>query len=161
MKKFIKFIPCITTLAIMILIFIFSGQNADESTKSSTGFIHFIINIFDSLFNQKHDLSITRDIEHFVRKAAHFTIYSLLGFNASWMFLWVINNVKKRAVLWMSAIFCFIYACTDEIHQMFSAGRSASFSDVILDTLGAVFGSAAFLLFILAYTYFKQKKVIK
>ena len=46
MRKFQKFIPCITTLAIMVLIFIFSGQNADESTKSSTGFIHFIINIF-------------------------------------------------------------------------------------------------------------------
>ena len=34
----------------------------------------------------------------------------------------------------------FLYACSDEFHQFFIAGRSAQFTDVMIDTCGALIG---------------------
>ena len=41
----------------------------------------------------------------------------------------------------MSILFSFLYACTDELHQIFVPGRSAQFRDILIDTLGASFGA--------------------
>ena len=43
--------------------------------------------------------------------------------------------------LTMSILFSFLYACTDELHQIFVPGRSAQFQDILIDTLGASFGA--------------------
>lgn len=43
--------------------------------------------------------------------------------------------------LTMSILFSFLYACTDELHQIFVPGRSAQFRDILIDTLGASFGA--------------------
>ena len=37
-------------------------------------------------------------------------------------------------------VFCYLYACTDEIHQLFIQGRSGSFTDTIIDFIGCLFG---------------------
>ena len=50
-----------------------------------------------------------------------------------------LNPIKYP--LTMSILFSFLYACTDEIHQIFVPGRSAQFRDVLIDTLGASFGA--------------------
>lgn len=47
-----------------------------------------------------------------------------------------------KYTLAMSILFSFLYACTDELHQIFVPGRSAQFRDVLIDTLGASFGIA-------------------
>ena len=49
-----------------------------------------------------------------------------------------LNSVKYA--LAMSIFLSFLYACTDELHQIFVPGRSAQFRDVLIDTLGASFG---------------------
>ena len=33
---------------------------------------------------------------------------------------------------------CFLYACTDELHQLFIAGRSAEIKDVLIDSFGSL-----------------------
>ena len=40
----------------------------------------------------------------------------------------------------LSSLFCFIYACTDEFHQLFVMGRSCEIRDVLIDTLGSFVG---------------------
>ena len=50
-----------------------------------------------------------------------------------------LNSVKYA--LAMSITLSFLYACTDEIHQIFVPGRSAQFRDILIDTLGASFGA--------------------
>ena len=148
MKRKLKFLPCITTLAVMTMIFIFSAQNAAESSQTSTGFMQFIINIVNTLFNTEHNPSIAEEIDFFVRKTAHFCIYALLGFNVCWMFIWLIEKIKKSNAIILSALFCFVYACTDEVHQLFSSGRSCRFADVLLDSAGGIFGAICFLILI-------------
>ena len=49
-----------------------------------------------------------------------------------------LNSVKYA--LAMSIFLSFLYACTDELHQIFVPGRSAQFRDILIDTLGASFG---------------------
>ena len=45
-------------------------------------------------------------------------------------------SVKTAAALG----FCFLYACTDELHQYFVPGRACRFKDVMIDTAGAFTG---------------------
>ena len=47
------------------------------------------------------------------------------------------DNWKKILI---SIGLAFLYACSDEIHQLFVNGRSGEFTDVLLDTCGAGFG---------------------
>ena len=148
MKNKLKYLPCITTLAVMIIIFIFSSQNAEDSSQTSTGFMQFIINIVNSVFNTCHSPSLAQEIDFFVRKAAHFSIFARLGLNVCWMLVWLREYITKSNAVLASAIFCFIYACTDEMHQLFSSGRSCRFADVILDTAGGIFGAICFLILI-------------
>ena len=60
-----------------------------------------------------------------------------------------------KYTLAMSILFSFLYACTDELHQIFVPGRSAQFRDVLIDTLGASFGIAITYLTIKFFTKIK------
>ena len=51
----------------------------------------------------------------------------------------LLNPIKYPLI--MSISLSFLYACTDEIHQIFVPGRSAQFRDILIDTLGASFGA--------------------
>ena len=50
-----------------------------------------------------------------------------------------LNPIKYPLI--MSITLSFLYACTDELHQIFVPGRSAQFRDILIDTLGASFGA--------------------
>ncbi|MBB1503242.1 VanZ family protein, partial [Candidatus Saccharibacteria bacterium] len=62
--------------------------------------------------------------------------------------------------LFMSILLSFLYACTDEIHQIFVPGRSAQFRDVLIDTLGASFGTLIAYLIIKLITKIKEHSKI-
>ena len=78
------------------------------------------------------------DFVFIVRKGAHLTIYLILGVLLMSYFkeLYLVN--KKGLII--AFIICFLYACSDEIHQAFVPGRSAEFRDVLIDSLGSFIG---------------------
>jgi VanZ family protein len=45
-------------------------------------------------------------------------------------------NIKQ--VIIITIIFVFLYACSDEIHQLFVPGREGAIRDVIIDTCGGI-----------------------
>ena len=49
-------------------------------------------------------------------------------------------KIQKKSKIALSAILGVLYAISDEIHQMFSAGRTARIFDVGVDTCGVIFG---------------------
>mgnify|MGYP001948405098 CR=1 FL=1 len=51
----------------------------------------------------------------------------------------------------LSIFLAFLYACSDEVHQLFVAGRSGQVSDVLLDTIGASVGVGLY------YLLFRKK----
>ena len=69
-----------------------------------------------------------------VRKLAHFTEYALLGL------VWLLCLWAYRRRLRWAAPLCLLTAAADETVQRFTPGRSAQFSDVVLDFAGALTG---------------------
>ena len=78
-----------------------------------------------------------------IRKYGHILIFFLLGFSA---FLSVERERGTAVQLLFGVGFSYIYACLDEIHQIFVEGRAGMFSDTIIDLGGIVAGVFAALL---------------
>lgn len=125
MKKTI--IKVILVILWMTVIFCFSNQVSDDSTKLSDGFIKNTVCKVDK--GCKIDSYVTP-----VRKSAHFCVYLILG-------LLVMNcfKVNKKYIIY-SVIICLLYSISDEIHQMFISGRSGEVLDVLIDTFGSFIG---------------------
>lgn len=136
-KKIILWILVITCMG---TIFFFSSQVAEDSDKTSEGFIINIVRLVDirEAFSQTEVEEIAITLNAVVRTGAHFTIYAVLGFLIA-MLLDEYQIYGVRMVLY-SVLWAFLYACTDEFHQSFVPGRSAQLSDIITDTLGALCG---------------------
>jgi VanZ family protein len=66
-----------------------------------------------------------------IRKAAHFTEYGVL--------FWLLVRGPMAQRPYMALLLCVVYALTDEGHQAFVPGRTASLYDVALDSSGALF----------------------
>ena len=81
----------------------------------------------------------------YVRKTAHVTLYFLLGLSFI-SFLKEFNLIDKRLIIY-TILFVFIYACSDEIHQLFIPGRSGEILDVLLDTCGGALASFIYISF--------------
>ena len=135
----IKFIKLLLIILCMTLIFCFSSDNAELSTKKSDG---VIIKTCELLLGRKLTASeeekYVEKLVFVVRKGAHFSIYLILGLLIMSYFkeLYLINNKG----LLIAFIICFLYACSDELHQYFVPGRSSEFFDVLIDSSGSILG---------------------
>ena len=149
----------------MGVIFIFSAQNADASQKTSSGIVQ---NVVDIVVEDFHELPEEDKKEVFtkfsfsIRTFAHFAEFAVLGIFSLFASLTVTlpERFKKKRLLWLllfCLVFCFLYACTDEIHQMFSDGRSAQLLDIAVDTAGSLVGMGMTVFFVKWYT--KRKEV--
>ncbi len=82
-------------------------------------------------------------IRWMIRKAAHLTEYAVLA-----QLWWRALRGADRSAGWswrqaaLALLLCAIYAATDEFHQSFVKGRTASAGDVLIDTAGAALGLA-------------------
>lgn len=152
MKKWIKLILIIICMGV---IFSFSSDNAVDSTKKSDGLIIRVSSILskDKLTKEEQVAVINKFVKP-VRKSAHFLIYMVLGILLI-SFLGEFSITRRKMIL-LAIFLAFLYACSDEVHQLFVTGRSGQFSDVILDTMGSVTG---IYLYILLIKLFKKKEV--
>lgn len=141
----------LTTIIIMILIFAFSAQNADESSKLSEGFISTIIGHILRILPQ-----FGMDYEFVIRKYAHVFEYFCLGLS-TFMLLHEIKPDKYLFPMVGTEIICYLYSCTDEFHQTFVPGRSGKIIDTFIDSIGI--SLAVIVLGICLYIYNKRKKV--
>ena len=125
----------IVTVLFMIFIFVQSALTGPLSGAESG----FIVVILYCLTGADHAI-----LTVIVRKGAHFTEYLILGFLAA-LDVYHINTEKQAG---MTRFKCFIiawaiatlYAVTDEIHQAFVPERACAFTDVCIDSAGAILG---------------------
>lgn len=105
-------------ILVCICIFLFSNQPGVESTKLASNL--------------------------FVRKLGHFSEYAILGFFAFAYFSNIFQTGREKIQLetsfFISFLFCFSYAVSDEFHQTFVIGRDGNLIDVLLDSEGVLFG---------------------
>ena len=117
-----------------VLAFCFSSQPGPDSNELSEGIVRRLL----ELLRMETSEQSMRMGNFLVRKAAHFTIYFLLGLGLTCAFHW-----QKRLPAWLPAILMGVaFAASDEYHQLFT-GRSAMVRDVILDACGVAAGCIA------------------
>ncbi|MBP1971410.1 VanZ family protein [Virgibacillus natechei] len=120
----------------MGLLFYFSHQPATQSNELSTGITNTIITTVESMApNLNLDLS---NLNHFVRKNAHFFAYLVLG-------ILVMNALRRSGMrgyrcMITALLIGVLYAISDEVHQLFIPGRSGEVRDVLIDTAGTAVG---------------------
>ncbi len=107
----------------MILIFMFSHQTGSESSGLSSQIVLWIQTYLHIPIS-----------EFIVRKAAHMSEYALLTLTLIYGFYK--NHYPIQKIMIYSLIGTFLYACSDEMHQLFIGGRAGQFTDVLIDTCG-------------------------
>ena len=143
-----KTISIILLILWMIIIFSFSSADANKSTGTSDKVITTMIEIKDRITDQETPINekeiIVRNSSFYVRKLAHITEYLILGFL-------MFNLLKQYNVtnIYYAIGLSILYSCTDEFHQLFINGRSGSIRDVLIDTIGILFGTYLYKILIL------------
>ena len=143
MKKVINIILIILWMG---LIFVLSNDTAEESSKKSDGLIvRCVQDIIKRDLSTKEKEKVLKYLVNPVRKSAHFFLYFVLG-------ILIINLFKSfelfnyKTIL-LAILLCFLYACSDEIHQLFIKGRSCEVRDILIDTIGSLSGISVYYLF--------------
>lgn len=121
------------------IIFSFSLQSAETSSRTSSGFGKGLMEFsLPKMAENFENMSLERqEYFHFLlRKSAHFVEYFILGLliNIS------VQGMKIRRTVRWGVLYCIFVASMDETIQLFVSGRSGQFSDVVLDSVGALCG---------------------
>lgn len=138
-------------LCFAIVIFIFSATPGDEIYQSYHGLEATVQAISPTVAPGASTAPTTTSVSPSIDwlKAAHGIGYFWLGVSVLYAL-----SVRSRWSPSAALILCFLYSITDEIHQNFTPQRSASLTDVLLDTLAALIGVAVMLGVMASRNYF-------
>ena len=112
------------------VIFVNSSLPATESGKLSGFVAQFVAQM-----SQLLDIELKGDVEHTIRKLAHFLEFACLGL--LWCKTFASFRVSNRTSTGYILLLCLLTAVTDEYIQLFSLGREGRVMDVLLDFSGA------------------------
>lgn len=112
------------------VIFVNSSLPATESGKLSGFVAQFVAQL-----SQLLDIELKGDVEHTIRKLAHFLEFACLGL--LWCKTFASFRVSNRTSTGYILLLCLLTAVTDEYIQLFSLGREGKVMDVLLDFSGA------------------------
>ena len=143
-KTWVRILTTGLTFAVMALIFCFSMEDAEQSNETSGTISREVTPVVYPDYYRKEpaeQLIMYDNVQHVVRKAAHFSEYAILGLMIrlcleSWF-------GRRRFMLPAAWIAGVLYAATDELHQLRIDGRSGQRSDVMLDSCGVLAGVLA------------------
>lgn len=125
---------------IIIWLFIIFSFSAEDATKSEHRSDEVIINAVETITREEipenQRQKIIDEYIVIVRKSAHFFLYFILAILVFTLYKKIFGLTPKTFIY--TIIFCFIYACSDEIHQLFISGRTARIFDIFVDTSGAL-----------------------
>jgi len=142
----------VLVIALMVLIYSFSAQVAEESNNASKEVTQKIVEQVNKVV--KTELTV-ETLNHYIRKSAHFFIYMALGF------LLMNAMIRGKLSLQYSYVVAFLlsvlYAISDEVHQHFVPGRGPGLKDVIIDSMGALIGITIYVILYRLTLKFKNK----
>lgn len=145
-KRILFVLQILFALGWMAVIFNFSNQNFSKSNHMSDEFLYKIVEtVKGRKLTAVERTRIKKKYVYFIRKTAHFFLYFILG-AIIYIFLSMILKSPYKTVL-LSILICFLYACSDEVHQLFVPGRTGQMFDVMIDTCGSMVSISLVLLF--------------
>ena len=137
--KPLSFLPA---LLLMYMIFSFSAQPAEVSSEVSYKVSYKIVQAADYVFDaglEEWQIGEWANKIHFItRKLAHMTEYFALAVAVS--FPLYVYGLHGILLMLAAGLICVGFACGDEYHQAFVAGRSPAAKDVCIDSVGVFFG---------------------
>lgn len=139
MKKKIIF-PCAAAAAVMAMIFIFSSKEVGISLGQSSQVTRWVCRLIFFRFGEmtaEQQTFLVTELDFFIRKLAHFSVYMLLGI---FTYAAALGSGRLRYKGTAALLICALYAALDEVHQHFVPGRSMRLTDVCIDSLGALLG---------------------
>lgn len=146
-------------IILMVCIFGFSTQSGTESNGLSMKVTKFFAELlffrFDSMDIGQQTFIIT-ELNFFIRKLAHFTVYTALGMVVYTAV--VSSGIKLRHKRLCSLAICALYASADEIHQYFVSERTMRLKDICIDSMGSLLGIIIISVIIIVYMYIKQRQ---
>lgn len=144
-RTWVRVLTTALVLFVMAMIFNLSMQTAERSDLTSGFISNAIIPVLYPDYpseTPERRQEIYDGVQHVVRKCAHFSEYTLLGFLLRLCLeSWIGHRIRKRYGLMLPAFAIgAVYAGTDEWHQIQIDGRSGRWTDVLLDSCGVLFG---------------------
>ena len=117
------------------------------------------VNQNQTMQNEPKEEQLIEKLNKPLRKCMHASVYFVLS-------ILIFNCLKTFKISgWKNVIIpigiAFLYACTDEFHQLFIDGRTSQFTDVLIDTFGAILGVAMINVAIRIIGKIKQPKSTK
>lgn len=153
----IRIVLFILILTTFITIFRFSsqdGQTSSSLSKEVTENVTKRINKIQNLEETERKNVLSR-IEKIIRKIAHFSLYAIVGILLmSLACTYEFTEFKRGGISFLIGL---MYACLDELHQFFISERSAQITDVMIDSMGVLFGILLVMLIYKIYTSRKEK----
>lgn len=147
----VRLAACVVALLLwMGFIFFMSANDGDHSQGMSDGVTSLVLSAVWSGYSgmsPDEQMAVVESLSFPVRKAGHFSEYAVLGLLAfatlrqaqTLRSSQALRNTRIIAPASAGAVFvAFLYACFDEFHQLFVAGRSGQPFDVGVDTAGAL-----------------------
>lgn len=153
MKKTVRYIiTSILLFVVLLIVWQFSQQSGESSNNLSSDLTNDIIHFFNYL----HLGGVVQKFLYYIdlRKVAHVLIFSGIGFLM--MLLIPVKKAVSRACIALGL--AILFGVVDELHQAFSSDRIASWTDVLIDFLGAVLGIAVAIFGRWIYLRIKDKK---
>ena len=135
MSKKSKYI--ILTIIWMGFIFCMSNQPANISKEISQN-IENLLKHTPIIGNLLSHILNSPNSQFIVRKSAYIILFCFLSILCFVVIYELKRNVKISTLASFSITF--IYACMDEIHQLFIPGRSGKINDVLIDSIGVIMG---------------------
>ncbi len=125
----------IITLALSVLIIFTSTRTGDDHNRAGGLIIGWINDVFfgGSLSSYERD-AIVGVAAKFL---GHFSLFLLDGLFGFLFLRTFVLSKKKEAILFLA--YGFLLSCAGEFTQIWSAGRFASFADVLIDFSGWAF----------------------
>ncbi len=128
-------------------IFSMSLKVGEDSGRLSGGLLNIILDIISPLWENIFGPITPDGIEifhYFIRKAAHFTEFLILGVFAYSLTL----SFEKLKIKWPAALsYGVLIASIDETLQLFVDGRAGAITDVCIDVCGALTGIVLIVIF--------------
>ena len=118
-------------VVLALLIFVNSSMPAAASSKLSGFAAQLVLELGRIL-----DISLKGNVEHTIRKLAHFLEFACLGL--LWCKAFASFHVSNRTSNGYILLFCLLAAVVDEYIQISSPGRDGKVLDVLLDFSGAL-----------------------
>lgn len=133
----IKIIKHILLILWCLLIFFFSSESGEVSAGRSKLVTNNTITAYEKVFDKevKNRKKVHDNLEVVIRKLTHFGLYFILGILTFLCFKEYPIDLRKQIIF--SIAFCFLYAVSDEVHQIFTSDRGPRALDVLIDTLGS------------------------